>query len=164
MPAHRKNTATVLQYLSEPWNGPLPRSLRCWSWINSGPPCSPPAMGYGAILLTTNKRSIDQAATETVSLWLLSLPCLSASPLDPSLCLPQAATASSLGISSVAQSMKAAADCFITRGFNGWPGEGYSLRRAISVIILARLLQTRIKPDKWDFFILTLAYKLLPLG
>lgn len=53
-----------------------PKSLRSLSWINSCPPCSPPAMGYGA---TTNKKSIDQAAIETVSLWLLTLPCLSAS-------------------------------------------------------------------------------------
>lgn len=59
-----------------------PKSLRSLSWINSCPPCSPPAMGYGA---TTNKKSIDQAAIETVSLWLPTLPCLSAPSLSVSL-------------------------------------------------------------------------------
>lgn len=40
---------------------------------------APPALGYGAVFLGANKKSIDQAAAETVSLWLLSPACLSAS-------------------------------------------------------------------------------------
>lgn len=80
-------------------------------------------MGCGAIFLTTNKKSIDQAATETVSLWLLTPPCLSAS-LSICLYLPETASASSFGISSLARSMKVAANCFTLNNSTAQRGGG----------------------------------------
>lgn len=135
----------TLQHLSEPWNPPLLRGLRSLSWINSSPPCSPPAMGYGAILLPTNKRSIDQAATETVSLWLLTLPCLSA-PLSIRLfaCQKQLPP-HHLELAPLLNPWRsqpiASRFFFYTflHCFKGWHMQSCTLRRAVTLHLLALL-------------------------